>query len=123
MIVGLGALEVVQRRLGLAPVVEHVGEVDPRLGVVRVELERPPDPEERAGIVAEPVRGVAEAGRRLGRVAVRGDGELEVAVGLRQQPLAEAGAAELQHELEIVAEPERHDPFVGARARPPGRRA
>ena len=66
VIVGFGALEMVQRRLGLAPVVEHVGEVDARLGVLRLQLERPPDPEERAGIVAEPVRRVAEACRRLG---------------------------------------------------------
>ena len=45
---------------------------------------------------------------------MRGDRELEVPVRLRQEPLAEAGAAKLQHELEILAEPQCHDPFVGA---------
>ena len=46
MILGLGPLEMVQRRLGLAPVVEQVGQVDPRFGEARLQLQRPAQPVE-----------------------------------------------------------------------------
>ena len=45
---------------------------------------------------------------------MRGDRELEVPVRLGQEPLPEAGPPQLQHELEVFTEAERHDPFVGA---------
>jgi len=38
----LGSLQVMQCRLGLAPVVEQIGQIDPGFAVARIELERPP---------------------------------------------------------------------------------
>ena len=58
VVLGLRPLEVVQRRLGLAPVVQQVREVDPRFGEARLQLQRAAQPVERARIVAQAVRRV-----------------------------------------------------------------
>ena len=103
-----------QRGLGLAPVVEQVGQVDPGLAVRGVELERAREPVERAGVVPHPVRRVAQAGRGVGRVGVRRRGQIEEPVRRRDVPLAEQGAAHLQHQLVIVLEAELEDALEGA---------
>ena len=119
VILGLGALELMERRLGLAAVVEQVGEIDPRLAVRRVELERSAEPVERPGVVPQPVRGVAETGGRVGRVGMGGGRQIEEPVGGRDVPLAEQRATDLQHELVIVLEAELQNPLE----RPHGPRA
>ena len=45
---------------------------------------------------------------------MRRDRELEIPVRLGQEALPEAGPPQLQHQLEVLAETEGHDPFVGA---------
>src|SRR2546425_7763127 len=63
-------LEVEQRRLVLAPIVQEVCEIDARLGVLQVELERPAQPVEGPAFVGEPMGGVAHARseeRRVGK--------------------------------------------------------
>jgi hypothetical protein len=56
----------------------------------------------RALVVAQPVQRVAHARHRLGVVGRLLHGDLEVALGLLDQPLAEEGAADLEHELDVV---------------------
>jgi len=119
VVVRLGPLQVVQRRLGLAPVVQQIGEIDPRLAGARVELERPPEPVERPRVVAQPVGSVAQAGRRIGRLGVGRRGQVEEAVGRRDQSLAEERPPDLQHQLVILLEPQ----LQNALASPHGPRA
>jgi hypothetical protein len=106
MVVRLGPLEMVQRGLGLAAIVQQVRQVDARFRVGGVELERATQPVERAGVVAQAVRGIAETRRRVGRVGMRGRGQIEEPVGRSDVTLAEQGASHLQHQLVIVLEPE-----------------
>ena len=42
---------------------------------------------------------------------MRGDRQLEVAVGVRDHPLPEEGAPDLEHQLVIVLQPELEDPL------------
>ena len=81
---------------------------------MRLDLQRAADPEERAGVVAQPVRRVTQTRCRVGRVGVRAHGELEVAMRLPQQAFTEARATELQHQLEIVLEAQRDDALEAA---------
>ena len=74
-----------------------------------VELEGAAQPVERARVVAEPVRGVAETGGGVGRVGVGGGGQVEEAVRRTDQPFAEECAADLEHELVIVLKAELED--------------
>ena len=106
MVLGLGALQLMQRRFAFAPVVEQVGQIDPGLAVSRVDLQRTAQPVQGPGIVPQPVGGVAEAGRGVGRFGVGRHRQIEESVGWRNQSLAEQGASDLQHELVIVLEPE-----------------
>ena len=119
VVLGLGALEVVERRLGLAAIVQQVGEVDARLAVRGIELERAPKPVERPRVVAEPVRGVAKAGGRVRRIRMGRRRQVEEPVRRRDVPFPEQRPANLEHQLVIVLEAELEDPLEGPhRARP-----
>ena len=59
------ALEVKQRRLILTTVVQEVAEIDPRLRMGGIEIQRPPQPVERSVFIAQTMRCVSEAGRGL----------------------------------------------------------
>jgi hypothetical protein len=111
---GLGAVEVVERRLVLAAVVEDVAEVDARLDVVVVELQRAAQRRDRRVVVPEPVLRVADEGDRLGTLRGLLDGDVEEALGLLDQPLAEEGAADLQHEIDVVLVAELEHPAKAA---------
>src|SRR3989454_12085403 len=54
-------LEVEQRRLVLAPIVQQVCEIDARLGVLQVEIERPAQPVEAPAFVRTPSGAVVNA--------------------------------------------------------------
>src|SRR6185437_1453457 len=89
-----GALELRQRSLVIAAVVQNVGEIDARFGVVVVQLQRALERRDRALVVAAPMPNVTQARRRLGHLAgfaCFGD-----------HVLAEQRAADLQHEIDVV---------------------
>src|SRR6266513_4184401 len=100
------ALEVEQRRLVLAPIVQQVCEIDARLGVLQIELERPAQPVEGPAFVGEPMGGVAHARRGLRGVRMPGDRYFEETPRLIQHALAEQGASDLEHEVVVVTESE-----------------
>jgi hypothetical protein len=102
VVLGGRAVEVVERRLEVAAVVEQVPEVDARLDVVGVELQGTAQRGGGAVVVAQPVQGVADAGHRLGVLGLLARGHLEELARLLDQPLAEEGAADLEHELDVV---------------------
>src|SRR5439155_13864061 len=101
--------EVEQGRLVLAPVVQPVREVGARLAVLEVELERPPQPVQRAALVGEAMGRVAHARSRLRRVRMAGDRYFEEAPGLVEYALAEQGPSDLEHEVVVVAKSEREN--------------
>ena len=114
VIVGLGPLEVVQRGLRLAAVVQHVGQVDPRLGEGRLQLQRAAQVEERSGVVPQAVTRVAQAGGGVGRLRLGRRRKIEEPLRRAYQALAEERAPDLQHQFVVFLEPEQHDPLEGA---------
>src|SRR2546422_8936977 len=94
----------------LAPVVQEVREVDPRLALVGVELKGAAQPVQGAAFVAEAVRRVAHARRCLRRGGVRREGELEEPPRLVEQGLADHGTPDLENQIVIAAKPEGADP-------------
>ena len=87
VILRLGALEMVERRLGLAAVVQEIREIDPRLAELGIQLERTAQPVQRARVVAEPVGGVAEARGGVRGILMGRGGQIEEPVGGRRSAL------------------------------------
>ena len=113
VILGRRALEVIERRLVVAAVVEDVREVDARFGVLVVDLERLAERRDGRVVLAEPVLRVADAGDRLGalgRLLHRDLEELlrhgEQLAAVAQRRLAEQRAADLEHQVQVVGVPE-----------------
>src|SRR5256885_6220954 len=106
VVLGRGEVELIERGLVLAAVVENVREIDARLGVLLVELQRAAQVHERRLVVAESVVHVAQARRRLGQVLLLARGDFEELARLLHHLFAEQRAPDLQHEIEIVLVPE-----------------
>ncbi len=66
MVGGLRLLEMEQRSLVLAAIVEQVGEIDPRLGVMLLQIQASPQPVHRLVLVPQAVGRVSQAHARLG---------------------------------------------------------
>src|SRR5690606_32172815 len=81
-------LEGLARPLPVPAVVEQMAEVDARLVVVRIDLERAPQVAAGAGIIPEAVQRVAERGDGLGAVRPERGGLQEDLAGLLEEPLA-----------------------------------
>src|SRR3954465_14000029 len=103
----------VERGLSLSAIIEQIGKVDPGLAVGGVDLEGSAKPIERAGIVAESVRRVAEAGGGVGGLGGGSRSQIEEPVRRRDEPFAEQCPADLEHQLMIVLEAELQDPLAG----------
>src|SRR5262249_42593887 len=109
VILGTGALEVIQRRLELALIVEDVREVDARFRVIAVELERATQRANRRIIIAEAMLRVADACdgfRGFRRVFHR---RLEKLLGgfkefgfITERTFAEERTADLKHQVDVV---------------------
>ncbi len=109
VILGRRALEVIERRLVVAAIVQDVREVDARFGVLVVHLERLAQRRDGRVVLAEPMLRVADAGDRLGalgRLLHRDLEELlrdgEQLAPLAERRLAEQRAADLEHQVEVV---------------------
>src|SRR5438105_10975507 len=74
-----------------------------------LQFQGPAQPVERAPLVREPVRRVAYARRRLGRIGMPRDGDLEEAPRLVQSGFTEQRAPDLEHEVVVVPETQRED--------------
>src|SRR5258706_248112 len=92
---GPGPLEMKQRGLILAAVVQQVGEIDARLAEARVELERAPQPMQAAAFVRQPVRRLPYARRRIGGVGVRAQRPLKEAARLVEHAFTKQRANDL----------------------------
>jgi hypothetical protein len=77
VVVRLGLLEVVERRLDLSPVVQEIAQVDPRLEVMRVELEGAAEVPDGVLVRTQPMIGVAKAGTGFRRIGMGGTRDLE----------------------------------------------
>src|SRR5215831_16210780 len=109
MILRARALEMVERRFVLALVIEDIGEIDARFGMVAVELQRLAQRGDRAFVVAHAVLRITDARDRLRRFRSLLDGRLEELLRrgkelrlLAQRAFAKERTADLQHEIGIV---------------------
>ena len=107
VLLGTGALEMKQRGLVLATIIQQVRKIDTGFAEARVELERAAQPVEAAALVREPVRGVADTGGCIGGVGMRPQRTFEETARLIEHAFAEQGAPDLQHEIVVVLEAER----------------
>src|SRR5436190_1797444 len=99
----------VERCLVLALIVQDVGEVDARLGVVAVELERAPERSDRRLVVAQSMLCIANAGNGFRRIRRLLDGRVEKLTGALEERrpvpqgcLTEQRTANLKHQVGIV---------------------
>ena len=118
VLVRAGLFEMVERRLGFTPVVQHVGQINPGLRKFRLELERPAQPEERAAVASQPVISIAEAGGSVRRLLMRRHRELEESLRWPDQRFAEERPPDLQHQLVILLESQQDDPLEGPQRTP-----
>ncbi len=109
VVVGNGPPVVVERLVVVAAIVEEVADVDACLGLVGLQIERPAQPEQRRPVVTQAMRCVTEARRRLGRLGMVLDGRLEVPARLREAPLPEERAPDLQDQVVILVESQGAD--------------
>ena len=105
VILGLGAIQVVERCLVLATVVQDVAEVDARFGMFGVELQRATQRRDGPLVIAEAMLGIADERDALCRFGGLAHGHLEILARVLDQPFAKEGATDLQHELQIVLVP------------------
>jgi len=110
MLLRIGPFEVDQGRGALAPIVEEIGEVDPRLGEGGVDRQGPPEPEDRRSLAAQPMRDVSHAGRRLLAFRLRTRRQLEESVGMGEEPLAEQRPTDLEHQVVVLLKSELEGP-------------
>ena len=109
----VGPLEVNQGGGRFAPIVEQVGEVDPRLGEGRVDRERPTEPKHRRPFPAQAVRDIAHARGGLFALGLGVGSQLEEPMGVDEEPLAEQRPADLEHQVVIFLEPEFNHSLEG----------
>ena len=111
MIRGPGPLQVGQCRRAFPPVIQHVRQVDPSLGKVRVDPERPPQPVKGGPVAAEPVGHIPEAGQRFHTFRFGSLGQIEKPIPGSEQPAPEQCPSRLEHELVILLKAQLEQPL------------
>ena len=110
MVIGRGAVEVIERRLVLAPVVEDVAEVDACLAMIAVELERTPEGRDRGVVIPDAMLRITHARDSLRGIRHLEGRDVEELARRFDQRLAEECASRLQHQLDVVPVPEFENP-------------
>jgi len=117
MIFRRGLLELEQRRVEIARIVQQVGEIHARFGELRIHREGTAQRHHGLDIVAQPVLRVADARHGFGRVFGVLHRPLEVGERLLDVALAEERATDLQHEVDVVFVAEFDGALIGAQPR------
>ena len=109
VILGTRTIEVLERAVEIATVVQHIAEVDLSLGVVGVQLQRAPEPPHCGRVITQPMCGIPQAGRGFGRVRMCHQHKLEEIPRVIEHPLAEKGPPHLLHQVMVLAKPQGQD--------------
>ena len=90
------------RRVGLAAIVQQVGQVHARFGKVGIKRQGTTQRDHRVHIMSKPMLGIADARNRFRRIRRLRDTSLKKHQRIVDEPLAEQRAADLQHQVHVV---------------------